>query len=744
MHCASCASVISKKISKLNGVSDVTVNFATEKAIIVFDQDKLSDEIINNQVKPLGYSLSPLVEFGKIKKEKSTSGEGKKKNRDLEKQKNRAQFVLPLTLLVFFVMMWDIAAQVFVLVPNLPLPMDLFNAIAMIVATIFMFWIGQPFISGVSRFIFYRAANMDTLIGLGTLTAYLYSAIIFFLPAIREYWDLPDYTFFDVTIVVIGFVTWGKYMENKAKYKTGEAIEKLLSLQAKTATVIRGNQEIEVPLAEVNVGDLIIVKPGAKIPVDGKIIAGQTSIDESMITGEPMPIDKTVGDLVVGGTINKQGNIRFEASRIGADTMLSQIVKMVEDAQGSKAPIQKLVDQISAFFVPIALLIAALSFSAWLIFGVNSLGFSGALSFAILSLVGVLVIACPCALGLATPTAVVVGVGKGAQNGILIKNADSLQFLSQVDAMVIDKTGTITNGKPEVVEIIVCDEVYKIEDILIFAASVEKLSAHPLAEAIIKEAEKRGLSFLPASDFESLDGIGVRAVVSGKRIYIHRPDKDEVVSEQLKKIQQQGRTTVLLDIDGKLSGIFVISDTIKVDAKKVIAKLRKNNIKIFMLTGDNHLAASQIAEQAGITEVISEVLPGDKAQKIKELQQAGLVVAMVGDGINDAPALTQADVGIAMATGSDIAIESAGVTIIGGDLKKLAQAVKLSQATMRTIKQNLFWAFIYNLIGIPLAAGLFYPIWGITLNPIFAGLAMVGSSLSVVSNSLRLKIKNLD
>jgi Cu+-exporting ATPase len=488
------------------------------------------------------------------------------------------------------------------------------------------------------------------------------------------------------------------------------------------------------------VGDIIIVKPGAKIPVDGKIIEGFTSIDESMITGESIPIDKKVGDIVIGATINKQGNIKFKATKIGNETMLAQIIKMVEVAQGSKAPIQAMADKISSIFVPIVLGIAFVSLIVWLFVGIPILGQNLAVSYGILSFVGVLVIACPCALGLATPTAIIVGVGKGAENGILIKNAESLELLSKVDTIVLDKTGTITKGKPEISDIIIIDNAYSKDEILKIAGSVEKLSEHPLAQAMASSLSSNNLSFYKVENFISVEGVGVKGSIGNKNIYIHKPDEIDK-TDKLKELQEQGKTVVVIESDNNKIGLIALSDTIKDGAYEAIAKLHKRDIKVVMLTGDNRLAAEYIARQVNIDDVFAEVLPNHKADKIKEIQNEGKTVAMVGDGINDAPALVQANVGIAMATGSDIAIESAGIALLGGDIHKISQAIDLSKNTLRTIKQNLFWAFIYNIIGIPIAAGVLYPIWGIVLNPIFAGLAMAFSSVSVVGNSLRLKTK---
>lgn len=741
MHCASCANIISRNLNKQPGIKNVVVNFATSKAQIEYDEGQIDLTKINKVVNKYGYTLHKAGEHSNEDPASISKmfGHDHEDHLELIQQKVKVQFVLPLALLVFFLMLWDIAADLFTYLPAMPLPMELLNVILFILASIVLFWVGQPFLRGLLIFLKTGNANMDTLIGLGTLTAYLYSSFVVLLPEISASLSLPQVIYFDVTIVVIGFVILGKYLETSSKLKTGEAITKLLNLQAKTALVKRNGREIEIPITEVILGDIIIVKPGVKIPVDGVITVGQSSVDESMLTGESIPVDKKVGDRVIGATINKQGSFEFRADQIGSSTMLSQIIQMVDDAQGSRAPIQRLADKISGIFVPIVLGIAILSLVLWLVFARTAIGSSAALSYAILSFVGVLVIACPCALGLATPTAMIVGMGRGAQRGILIRNAESLEKLSSIKTIVLDKTGTITKGQPEVTDILSLHTDFSEDFILQNLASAEKLSEHPLAQAIVKRAENQDIKFIEATDFQALEGIGLKARVAKKNIYIHKPDKSDVFNKQIKVLQEQGKTVIVLEIDNVKAGVVALSDTVKDDARGTIESLHKLKIKVIMLTGDNQLVADYIAQQVGIDQVVADVLPQDKASKIKSLQDQGQKVAMVGDGINDAPALALADVGMAMATGTDIAIESAGLTLLNGDIKKISQAMKLSRATMRIVKQNLFWAFIYNIIGIPIAAGLLFPWFGIVLNPIFAGLAMAVSSVSVVSNSLRLK-----
>jgi P-type Cu+ transporter len=745
MHCASCSAIITKKVSKLSGVDSINVNFATEKAEVNFDDKKISIKDMNDEIATLGYTFEEGNNVIGMDHGSHTNKNDSKetKIKEIQVMQSKMQFILPVSLIVFVLMMWDIAAKFFLSIPILSIPMPIFNIISMVLATVALFWVGQPFLQGVVKFIRYRVANMDTLIGIGTLSAYIYSVIIVLLPQLRIFLRLPEYTYFDVTIVVIGFVVLGKYLEARSKLRTGEAIEKLMGLQAKTALLFKDGKEVEMQINDVKIGDILIVKPGAKIPVDGEIIEGSSSIDESMITGESIPIDKKIGDLVVGATINKQGSFKFKATKVGEDTLLAQIIKMVEEAQGSRAPIQELADRVSSVFVPVVLGIAFFALILWLVIGFYTIGFSAALSYGILSFVGVLVIACPCALGLATPTAIIVGVGKGAEHGILIRNAEALEKLSKVNTIVLDKTGTITKGTPEVTDIISLDNEWDENKIIKITASVEKYSEHPLAEAIVQKANSKKIVLEESQNFLALEGVGVKGNVNGQKIYIHRPDQNEKTDIRIKELQEQGKTVIIVEVDSKKVGLIALSDTLKEETKDAIATLHKKGIKVIMLTGDNSLAAHYIAKLAKIDNVIAEVLPHEKSGKIKELQASGAIVVMVGDGINDAPALAQADVGIAMGTGTDVAIESAGITLLHGDISKLVKAVKLSKITMRGIKQNLFWAFAYNVVGIPLAAGLFYPIFGWLLNPAFAGLAMAFSSVSVVGNSLRIKSKKL-
>jgi Cu2+-exporting ATPase/Cu+-exporting ATPase len=748
MHCASCAAIITKKLSGVEGIEKVDVNLATEKAKLEFDDGGMSEQALNDVIGKYGYGLveekAPEAETpAETKAATNVSQRKDEKLEELRQQKNRVLVALPIALLFFTAMMWDIASKMTGTVPQLPIDMETFDAIALLVSSYMVFRLGAPFMHGIVMFVRSGAASMDTLIGIGTLVAWSYSTFVTLFPRLRDALGLPHDTWFDAAIVVIGFVLLGKYLEARSKMKTGEAIEKLIGLQAKSANVLRQGKEIEIPVEQVRRGDVVVVRPGGKIPVDGTIAEGYSSIDESMVTGEPVPLDKKTGDSVIGGTINKQGSFTFTASNVGRDTVLARIIRMVEEAQGSKAPIQDIADKVAAVFVPTVLVLAAVTFFAWITIGTSLLGFSVALSYGIMGMVGILVIACPCALGLATPTAIIVGIGKGAEYGILIRNAQSLESLSTVDTVVFDKTGTITNGTPEVTDIKPSDGAISPEMLLQLAASVENRSEHPLARAIVQAAWQKGITLLEVTAFEALEGIGVKGTIGESAVRIRKPAGDETALPDVKAMQAQGKTAIVLEVNGLVKGIVALSDTIRKESREAVAALRSKGIKVIMLTGDNRAAAGYMAAQAGIDEVIAEVLPSGKADVIKELQAQGHKVAMAGDGINDAPALALAEVGIAMATGTDIAIESAGITILNGDIRKVAQAITLSRKTMRVIRQNLFWAFIYNVIGIPLAAGALYPLFGNFLNPVFSGIAMAGSSVSVVTNSLRLKTAKL-
>ncbi|HRH23614.1 MAG TPA: heavy metal translocating P-type ATPase [Candidatus Magasanikbacteria bacterium] len=753
MHCASCANIIERTFKKTKGVQSVEVNYGTETAKIVYNNKEVSAEHLSKIIEPLGYSLvmPSASEMGMSPDEHAAHlglGETKKqKLAELGAMKRKVYSVIPLAIFSVLVMGWEIAAKL-TNFPEMPSVWEeFFHHLLPLFALYTVIVVGKPYLQGVYRFVRYGKANMDTLVGIGTGVAFLYSFMVSAFEETLSPFIEVSASYYDVTIIVITFIALGKYLETKSKLKTGDAIEKLLNLQAKTALVIRDGKEIEISVDAVAVGEIIIVKPAEKIPVDGIVESGSSYVDESMITGEPMPVGKKAGDTVVAGTINTSGSFTFKAVKVGNETMLAHIVQMVEEAQGTKAPIQALADKISAVFVPLVLVIAFLALATWLIIGTRYLGFSQALSFGLVSFVGVLVIACPCALGLATPTAIIVGVGKGARNGILIKDAATLEKLHAVTTVVVDKTGTITKGKPELVSI---ENISKQtdEEMISILASLEKKSEHPIAHAIVSYADEKKISLLSVEDFEAIKGKGISGKINTTEYYAGNTAliKDLKLSFDttlLEKETGEGKTPIVLATKTAVLAVVLVADAIKPEASEAIQKLHKLGIKIVMLTGDNTNTANFIAQQIGIDEVVAEVLPEDKLKKVKELQSTGEIVAMAGDGVNDAPALAAADVGIAMATGTDVAIESAGITLLHGDISKLVQAIKLSKITMRGIKQNLFWAFLYNIVGIPLAAGAFYPLFGWLLNPIFAGLAMAFSSVSVVGNSLRLKAKKL-
>ncbi len=746
MHCASCAANIERTLKKADGVSIAEVNYGTETAAITFNESQTNPEHLSSLLTPLGYSLQIPVA---TEDHSHHAGLGQKKSDKIAELNNlrlKTLSILPLAAFSLFVMGWDILANFGWLNPVPHFWSEFFHHLLPIFATYAMVVVGTPYLLGVYRFIRYGQANMDTLVGIGTGAAFIYSFIISaFEESLAQYLDVTQ-TYYDVTIIVIAFITLGEYLEARSKLKTGDAIEKLLALQAKTAAVIRSGQEIQIPIDQVVVGDVIVVKPGTNLPVDGLVQDGDSFVDESMVTGEPMPVEKKPGDAVVAGTINTTGTFTFTATKVGSETLLSQIIAMVERAQGSRAPIQGLADRISAVFVPIVLVIAVLAFVAWLFFGTATLGFSQALSYGLTSFVGVLVIACPCALGLATPTAIIVGVGKGAREGILVKDAATLEKLGKANVLMVDKTGTITKGKPELISL-------KTNDLsesaaLTILASLESKSEHPIAHAIINRAQEQGIAIKKVEQFENLSGRGLRGVIDGVEYYAGNAKmltelNLTIDDSAINQATTAGQTPIYLVANNSIIATATVADALKPEAQAAVTALHNLGIKVIMITGDDRRTAQYIADQAGITEVIAEALPQDKLTKIKELQSQGNIVVMAGDGVNDAPALAQADIGIAMATGTDVAIASAGITLLHGDISKLAQTVHLSRLTMRGIRQNLFWAFIYNLVGIPLAAGLFYPIFGWLLNPIFAGLAMAFSSVSVVTNSLRLKSKKL-
>lgn len=724
MHCASCASIITKKVKKIPGVINARVNYATEK-IEIESEKVLSHSILNSSITQLGYEIKV------VNKDASSSNDDKQSH--LLALKKQVLVSLPMAAISIMMMVWE---------SFLPYPSvvkTFFHHLLPIMATYMLFVVGLPYLRAVITFAKTRIANMDTLIGIGTSVAYLYSFILSAFENVLMTYLPVDHLYYDVTIVVIGFITLGKYLEANSKMKTGEAIEKLLGLQAKTALVLRKGKEVEIPVEELVVGDIVIVKPGVKVPVDGVIIKGSSSLDESMLTGEPLPIDKNSGDKVTGGTLNKQGYLQVKVSVLGQDTVLSQIIRMVEDAQGSRASVERLTDKISSIFVPIVLILSVFVFVAWSILGNPLLG--------LLSFVGILVIACPCALGLATPTAIIVGVGKAANMGILVKNAESLEKLRDVDYVVLDKTGTLTKGLPQVSSLFIASRKISKDSAIGLLSSLEKNSEHPLAHAITTYF-KNDTNPHEVIDFIAHPGLGVQGKINNRAYYAGNPSFISslglnVDTKQISQLSVRGETPIILASTSEIILYVGISDTLKDESIAVVKELHKMGVKVAMLTGDHEQTANYIGKQVGIDRVIAGVLPAGKAMEVNKLQKQGYKVAMVGDGVNDAPALASAEVGIAMGTGTDVAIESAGVTLLGGNLTRLPKAIKIARLTFKVIKQNLFWAFAYNVIGIPIAAGILYPLYGIMLNPALAGAAMAFSSVSVVANSLRLRASRI-
>lgn len=714
MTCAACATRIEKGLNRMEGVTSAAVNLATNSAVVEYKEGVASVEDILEKIKKLGYK-------GQIRNEEQDDA-GRKEERLKQKQRQLAISII-LSLPLLYTMLAHMPFDI-----GLPMPKLLMNPwFQLLFATPVQFYIGGPFYVGAYRALRNKSANMDVLVALGTSAAYVYSLY----EALRTLGN-PDYMprlYFETSAVLITLVLVGKYVEALAKGRTTEAISKLVSLQAKEATVIRHGEERKVPLEEVVIGDTIVVKPGEKIPVDGTVIAGASSVDESMITGESIPVDKKEGDYVIGATMNTNGVLTIRAEKVGKDTALANIIKIVEEAQGSKAPIQRMADVISGIFVPIVVGIAVVAFMIWYFFAAP-----GDLAKALEAAIAVLVIACPCALGLATPTSIMVGTGKGAEQGILFKGGEYLERTHQINAVLLDKTGTVTKGKPEVTDVLAFRE-----DMLDYAVSAESASEHPLAHAIVEYGKKQAISLKPLEHFSAITGHGIEAVIDGKSILIgtrklmkERSVAISVHEDKMVELEKQGKTVMLVAIDGQLAGIIAVADTVKESSKEAIQTLKQMGIDVYMATGDNQRTAEAIANEVGIEHVYAEVLPEDKANIVEELQKQGKRVAMVGDGINDAPALAKADIGMAIGTGADVAIETADVTLVGGDLRHIPKAIELSRQTMKNIRQNLFWALFYNTIGIPVAA------FGL-LEPWIAGAAMAFSSVSVVTNALRLK-----
>ena len=718
-----CVSTVGGALDRLKGIVSKEL-LVTEKAVVVYDPLRVTPQKIKETIKAVGYE--PVEEAAK---------DAEKEAREKEIRSTRNKFILSLILslpLLYFAMASPLKLPIHSFIEeNMPI-------IQILLTTPIMLAGHQFFTRGFSAVFRTRTATMDTLVAIGTGTAYVYSLVISILIWQGNTGYGMENLYYEIAGILIAFILLGRYLEAVAKGKTSEAIKKLIGLQAKTAIVIRKNKEVEIPIEEVTVGDIIVVKPGQKIPVDGIITEGHSSVDESMITGESIPVEKVNGDKIIGATINKTGSFKFKATKIGSDTMLAQIIKLVEEAQGSKAPIQALADKISAYFVPAVVMIAIISFLTWYL-----LGFGFAFSLTIF--VAVLIIACPCALGLATPTAVMVGTGLGAEHGILIKNAAALQKAHQLDSIVFDKTGTLTKGKPVVTDIVRLDKADE-KEILMLGAIIEKRSEHPLGEAIVNGAKERKIKIPDAQSFNSITGKGVEAMYNGKILYLgnrrmmaEKKIKIDSYEGRIQKLEHEGKTVMVIAEDKKAIGLIAVADTLKEYSKEAVKALQDMGKDVIMITGDNKRTGEAIGKQLGMTRVLSEVLPEDKAKEIKKLQQGGKKVAMVGDGINDAPALTQADIGIAIGSGTDIAIEAGEIVLIKEDLRDVVTTIDLSRYAMKKIKQNLFWAFFYNTIGIPVAAGILYPFTGWLLSPIIAGAAMAFSSVSVVTNSLTMR-----
>ena len=730
--CASCVGKIEKALRAVAGVESAAMNFALRTAQVTGDVE--ADSLIK-AVESIGYNAKSTNEASddELLDEKEIADE--KYYSSLLKQMWLALGLgIPL-------MIYSLAGGPMTVDTTLERIVWLF--IGMMCLGI-MYFAGKHFYLGAWKSFINHSANMDTLIALGTGTAWIYSMIVVFFPLALP--EMARHVYFEATAMIIGLINLGLALEVKAKGRTSEAIKRLLGLQAKTARVVRAidgkEQEIDIAIADVSLNDIVRVRPGEKISVDGIVVQGRTSIDESMLTGEPMPVEKSENDEVVAGTLNKSGSILFKATRVGKDTALAHIINMVKRAQNSKPPIGRLADVISGYFVPVIMIIAIVSALAWLNFGPDP-----ALAFAVVSATTVLIIACPCALGLATPMSVMVGVGKAAEAGVLIRNGEALQSASKITAMVLDKTGTITAGAPSITDIIITDKAYSENDLLTLAASIESGSEHPLAEAIVDSALEQGIALESVSDFHAITGQGVQATIKGQQLLFGNQKlmlsnkvalNDSVAKAQ--KLADEAKTPMYLAIDNKLAAIIAVSDPIKEDSVSAIKRLQANGIRVVMLTGDNSATAHAVAKKVGINEVFADVMPEDKANKVAELQAQGEIVGMTGDGINDAPALALANVGFAIGTGTDVAIESADITLMRGSLHGLADAIAISKATLRNIKQNLFGAFIYNVAGVPFAAGVLYPFFGLLLNPVIAGAAMAFSSLTVVSNANRLRL----
>jgi len=730
MSCATCAQTIEKALNEAEGVSKASVNLASEKATVEYNPEQISLAELKKIVRDVGYEVI----------------EGKEGVEDRERQE-REKHIRNLKILLAVSLALSVPTLIFTWVKVLPILPN--NVWLFLFATPVQLVVGWTFYKGAYKGLRNRKANMDTLIAMGSSAAWVYSTVLTFFPGIFQMGEV----YFDTSALIITFILAGKLLEATAKGRTSEAIRKLMGLQAKTARVIRNGEEMEIPVEDVQVGDIVVVRPGEKIPVDGEVFEGYSAVDEKVITGESIPVEKKVGDEVVGATMNKTGMLKFRTTKVGADTVLAQIIKMVEEALGSKAPIQRLADVAASYFVPAVIVVAVLSSLLWYFLLRSSF------NFALSILIAVLIIACPCALGLATPTAIMVGVGKGAESGILIKSGEALETAHRLGAIVFDKTGTLTKGEPEVTDIITIEALvsspsrgkakakqFTEEQVLQLAAVAEKNSEHPLGEAIVKRAKEKKIEVLDPEFFNAIPGHGVEAkykdmeILLGNRRLMEKNSVDVKQFEQkIEALEEEGKTAMILAVDKRLVGVIGVADTLMEHSAEAVRALQNMGLEVVMLTGDNQRTAKAIAKQLGMDRVLAEVLPADKANEIKRLQEEGKTVAMVGDGINDAPALAQADVGIALGSGTDVAMETGDIVLIKNDLRDVVAGIKLSWATMRKIKQNLFWAFAYNTALIPVAAGLLYPWLGVLIDPILASVAMASSSVTVVTNALLLK-----
>ncbi|PSB30484.1 heavy metal translocating P-type ATPase [Chlorogloea sp. CCALA 695] len=735
MSCASCANSIEDAIRSVPGVSECSVNFGAEQATVTYDSKKTDLEAIQDAIDAAGYSGQPVQEQDIL-----TGDDDAERKARLTESRQLTRKVWIGGIISTILVIGSLPVMTGLHIPFIPMWLHNFWLQAVLTAPV-QFWCGKSFYINSWKALKRHAATMDTLIALGTSAAYFYSLFVTISPGFLTAQGLSPSVYYEVAAVVVTLILLGKLFENRARGQTSEAMRKLMGLQARTARIVRNGKEMEVPIAEVQLGDVILVRPGEKIPTDGEVIEGSSTVDEAMVTGESVAVKKQPGDEVIGATINKTGSFKFRTTRVGKDTFLAQIVKLVQQAQGSKAPIQRLADQVTGWFVPAVIAIAIATFIIWY-------NFMGNVTLALITTVGVLIIACPCALGLATPTSIMVGTGKGAENGILIKGADSLELAHKLQTIVLDKTGTLTQGKPTVTDFVTVKGTVNNNELklLQLAASIEQNSEHPIAEAVVQYAQSQAVELTVAQNFQAIPGSGVQGnvlnglVQVGTMRWMSELGIDtQALKSHWDRLEYLGKSVIWIAVDGKVQGIMAISDALKPSSAHVVHTLQKLGLEVVMLTGDNQRTAEIIAREVGIKRVLAEVRPDQKAATIEQLQAEGKVVAMVGDGINDAPALAQADVGIAIGTGTDVAIAASDITLISGDLQGIVTAIQLSRATMRNIRQNLFFAFIYNVAGIPIAAGILFPFFGWLLSPIIAGAAMAFSSVSVVTNALRLR-----